>query len=144
MSWIKPSFLWMMYRSGWATKENQENILSIHLKKDGFNDILFNSVLTIFDEKLYTDYESWKNKLIHSDVRCQWDPARDCTGNPLQDRTIQLGMKGESLRKYVDIWIEKIDDITESVIFMRNELSIGTFNINNLPKEIEYPVSENI
>nr|WP_312429674.1 DUF4291 family protein [Lacrimispora sp.] len=22
MTWIKPSFLWMMYRSGWATKLN--------------------------------------------------------------------------------------------------------------------------
>ncbi len=24
MSWIKPNFLWMMYRSGWGTKEGQE------------------------------------------------------------------------------------------------------------------------
>ena len=24
MTWIKPSFLWMMYRCGWAEKENQE------------------------------------------------------------------------------------------------------------------------
>lgn len=24
MTWIKPSLLWMMYRSGWATKENQD------------------------------------------------------------------------------------------------------------------------
>ena len=23
MSWIKPNFLWMMFRSGWATKEGQ-------------------------------------------------------------------------------------------------------------------------
>jgi hypothetical protein len=27
MTWIKPSFLWMMYRSGWATKTDQERIL---------------------------------------------------------------------------------------------------------------------
>lgn len=27
MTWIKPSFLWIMYRSGWAEKENQEHIL---------------------------------------------------------------------------------------------------------------------
>lgn len=26
MTWIKPSFLWMMYRCGWGTKENQEHI----------------------------------------------------------------------------------------------------------------------
>lgn len=30
MSWIKPNFLWMMYRCGWATKENQEVVLAVH------------------------------------------------------------------------------------------------------------------
>jgi Domain of unknown function (DUF4291) len=29
MSWIKPNFLWMMYRAGWAEKPNQEHILAI-------------------------------------------------------------------------------------------------------------------
>lgn len=29
MTWIKPSFLWMMYRSGWATKPGQERVLAI-------------------------------------------------------------------------------------------------------------------
>lgn len=24
MSWVKPNFLWMMFRCGWGTKENQE------------------------------------------------------------------------------------------------------------------------
>lgn len=28
MTWIKPSFLWMMYRSGWATKDNREKYFS--------------------------------------------------------------------------------------------------------------------
>ncbi|EFG35342.1 DUF4291 family protein [Fusobacterium vincentii] len=32
MTWIKPSFLWMMYRCGWAEKENQERILAIDIK----------------------------------------------------------------------------------------------------------------
>lgn len=29
MSWIKPSFLWMMYRCGWCEKENQEQTLQV-------------------------------------------------------------------------------------------------------------------
>jgi hypothetical protein len=29
MTWIKPSFLWMMYRSGWATKPGQERITDV-------------------------------------------------------------------------------------------------------------------
>ncbi len=28
MTWIKPSFLWMMYRCGWATKPGQEHVLA--------------------------------------------------------------------------------------------------------------------
>ena len=36
MSWIKPNFLWMMYRSNWATHPNQEHILAIRLARDGF------------------------------------------------------------------------------------------------------------
>ncbi|KAI1704783.1 hypothetical protein DdX_14003 [Ditylenchus destructor] len=34
MSWIKPGFMWMMYRSGWATKPNQERVLAIYLGKE--------------------------------------------------------------------------------------------------------------
>ena len=35
MMWI-PSFLWMMYWSGWATKPGQEHVLAIELQRDGF------------------------------------------------------------------------------------------------------------
>lgn len=31
MTWIKPSFLWMMYRAGWGTKEGQERILAKYI-----------------------------------------------------------------------------------------------------------------
>jgi hypothetical protein len=40
MSWIKPNFLWMMYRSGWGTKEDQEVTLSVRLRRDTFDEIL--------------------------------------------------------------------------------------------------------
>ncbi|MGG7813310.1 DUF4291 family protein [Klebsiella aerogenes] len=37
MTWIKPSFLWMMYRSGWGKKDsNQTRILAIDLSHDAF------------------------------------------------------------------------------------------------------------
>jgi len=29
MSWIKPNFLWMMYRCGWASKQGQEVVLAV-------------------------------------------------------------------------------------------------------------------
>jgi len=40
MSWIKPNFLWMMFRSGWGTKVDQEVTLAVTLRREGFDAIL--------------------------------------------------------------------------------------------------------
>ena len=38
MTWIKPSFLWMMYRSGWGNKDSgQKRILTIDILREGFD-----------------------------------------------------------------------------------------------------------
>src|SRR5205085_10398421 len=39
MSWIKPNFLWMMFRSGWGTKEGQEVTLAVWLRRPAFDAI---------------------------------------------------------------------------------------------------------
>lgn len=53
MTWIKPSFLWMMYRSGWATKEKQERVLAFDIKIEGFREMLQSVVLSNYDETIY-------------------------------------------------------------------------------------------
>ena len=50
MTWIKPNFLWMMYRSGWASKPNQERILAIKLTHDFFQFLLKDGFLSTFDK----------------------------------------------------------------------------------------------
>jgi hypothetical protein len=40
MTWIKTSFLWMMYRNGWNSKHNQERTLGIWIKRQSFERIL--------------------------------------------------------------------------------------------------------
>ena len=60
MTWIKPSFLWMMYRSGWATKKGQENVLAIKIKRSGLDWALKNSCLSHFDPELHSSYDEWK------------------------------------------------------------------------------------
>ena len=94
MSWIKTSFLWMMYRSGWGSKENQESILAIRLKKENFLKIIHSAVHTSFNEKEYGNIEIWKEKLQNSEVRLQWDPDHDPHGQKLKRKAIQLGLKG--------------------------------------------------
>src|SRR5688500_16930208 len=44
MTWIKPNFLWMMYRSGWGTKPEQEVILAVRLRRSAFGEILAQAV----------------------------------------------------------------------------------------------------
>ena len=39
MSWIKPNFLWMMYRSQWGQAEGQEVVLAIRLKRCFFDSL---------------------------------------------------------------------------------------------------------
>lgn len=144
MTWIKPSFLWMMYRSGWATKKDQERILAIDIERTGFKVILESVVLSTFEEGVYRSYENWRSQLEVSEVRCQWDPDRDIYGNPLDGRAIQLGLKGNMLKYYVNDWIVKINDITEEVIELRESINSKTFEISMLPIEREYPLDDGI
>ena len=39
MSWIKPNFLWMMFRCGWATKVDQERVLALWLPRTFFEKV---------------------------------------------------------------------------------------------------------
>ena len=141
MIWIKPSFLWMMYRSGWAKKDGQERILAIDIKREGFKEIIENAVLSSFKEGIYVSYEDWQSRLKVSEVRCQWDPDRDIYGNPLNRRAIQLGIRGSMVENYVNKWIASIHDITDYANNVCQSIRLGKFQENMLPKEQEYPLS---
>ena len=52
MTWIKPSFLWMMYRCGWGTKENQERVLAIDIRRDAFDYLVQNAVISSYREDM--------------------------------------------------------------------------------------------
>jgi hypothetical protein len=115
MSWIKPGFLWMMYRAGWASKEHQQKILAISLPLPHFKTILQQATISHFDEQLFKTHEEWKVELAKTEVRLQWDPDHDPYGNKQDRKAIQLGMKGDILKKFCTEWIIKIEDITEFV-----------------------------
>lgn len=112
MTWIKPSFLWMMYRSGWATKKDQEYILKIKIKRSGFDWALQNSCLSHFDKTIHPSKDEWKLKLKNTPVRVQWDPDRNLQLQPLEHRAIQIGLSGVAVYSYIKNWIVSIEDIT--------------------------------
>src|SRR5262249_48922776 len=74
MSWIKPNFLWMMFRCGWATKENQESVLAVTIIREGFDTILGQAVHSRPVPDVYGSVADWKQALATSQVRLQWDP----------------------------------------------------------------------
>ena len=120
-TWIKPNFLWMMYRSGWGTKKNQERILCIEITLEGFEHILCNSVFSSSEHmKVIPTQAEYKKLRASRDVMLQWDPDHSPKGGKKSRRAIQLGLKGETLRKYVEgEWIINIYDITPFVNVQR-------------------------
>ncbi|MDE7478613.1 MAG: DUF4291 domain-containing protein [Lachnospiraceae bacterium] len=138
MTWIKPSFLWMMYRCGWGTKEAQEHVLAIDMKREAFDFIVQNAVISTYKNDLGISQEEWKEQIKRSDIRCQWDPERDIHGNPLEYRSIQLGLRGNAVRKYVNEWIVNITDITDYVKDLREQKNRGMDIYSLLPEEQIY------
>lgn len=113
MTWIKPSFLWMMYRSGWATKPDQEHVLAIKLRRDGFEAALAQATLSHYDPTLHADHAEWAAAAKKAPVRIQWDPERDVHFRALGHRAIQIGISGWAVNDYCDAWIAGIDDATD-------------------------------
>jgi hypothetical protein len=113
MTWIKPSFLWMAYRSGWATKTDQEHVLAIEITRAGFEWALAHSSLSHYEGSVDATQEEWERRKEASPVRIQWDPERDLDFRPLGYRSIQIGLSGESVARYVNDWIVSITDVTD-------------------------------
>ncbi|MFF5233125.1 DUF4291 domain-containing protein [Dactylosporangium sp. NPDC000521] len=112
MTWVKPSFLWMMYRSGWATKEGQEHVLAVRLRRAGFDEAVSEACLSHYVPGVHESREAWSRALRTSPVRVQWDPERDLHLRPLEHRSLQLGLSGAAVHRYVDDWTVGIRDVT--------------------------------
>lgn len=141
MTWIKPSFRWMMYRCGWGTKPGQERVLAVRISREGFEWALTHSAFAHFDSALHADHEAWRATLAEP-VRVQWDPERDLHLRPLDHRSIQIGLGGPSVARYCDEWIRGIDDVTELARACYAELTEHGVNAATklLPEERPYPV----
>ena len=112
MTWIKPNFAWMLYRSGYGFKEGQKHVLKIKLAHKVVSKIL---------EQCTCIEGGWKGNREEpcSDGWIQWDPARDLFSSEkkkprkmLKKRAIQIGL-ARSLSKYYNDNILSIEDVSE-------------------------------
>ncbi|MBU6960353.1 DUF4291 domain-containing protein [Pseudomonas sp. CVAP len=139
MTWIKPSFLWMMYRAGWGFKDaGQKRILAIDITREGFEWALAHGCLSHADDSI--DKAEWEAKKKASPVRVQWDPERDLLLRPLEYRAIQIGLSKEAVQLYVNQWIQRITDVTPLAHSIHKLIQDGELvtAYSQLPQEREY------
>jgi hypothetical protein len=142
MTWIKPSFGWMMHRCGWARKPGQECVLAIEISRAGFEWALAHACLCHYTSEQHASHEAWAAAKAESPVRIQWDPDRSLTGERLGRRAIQIGLSGDAIRRYADDWACSISDITATVRQMEQLVRSGRIAhaAAELPVERIYPL----
>ncbi|UQX02297.1 DUF4291 domain-containing protein [Streptomyces sp. RerS4] len=141
MTWIKPSFLWMMYRCGWATKTDQETVLAVEITRAGFDSALAGACLSHYVPEVHADEAAWRESVRTTTARVQWDPERDLRLNPLPYRSLQLGLSGPGSRAYADQWTVSIRDVTPLAREIHALLRAGDADAARslLPVETPYP-----
>lgn len=135
MTWIKPNFLWMMYRNGWGTKEGQEYVLAIHLKMDAFRKYLEKAVYSSYNDRFGISMEEWQNEVKASSARLQWDPDHDPFGAKQERRAIQIGLRNDLIRLFAKEDLILIENISEFVKEQHQFVLNDDLNQLMLPEE---------
>ncbi|RBP42543.1 uncharacterized protein DUF4291 [Roseimicrobium gellanilyticum] len=125
MTWIKPSFLWLMHRSNWGSKNGQERTLAVTISRSGWEEALSKAVLTVYEPSVFKSKTDWDERFQNSEVHVQWDPERNLRGASLNWYSIQVGISRHVIREFVDDWIQKIEDFTPRVAKIHTLLRSG-------------------
>ncbi|MEV6098408.1 DUF4291 domain-containing protein [Nocardia sp. NPDC051981] len=142
MTWIKPSFRWLMQRSNWARKPGQERILAVRITRAGWEEALTHAVLTSPERRVYADAAQWRAMFKHALVHVQWDPEYSMQGAKLDHRSIQVGLSRNIVERYVSDWTVEIRDCTPLVHRISAHLREGRADRAKrlIPPEKLYPV----
>ena len=125
MTWIKPSFLWLMERSNWGQKPGQERILAVKIKRTGWDEALSLGVLTHPEPTLWPNPDDWRIAFDAAKVHLQWDPERSLRGAALPYFSIQVGLSRQIIQRYTDDWIVSIEDKTPLVRKLHKLIQTG-------------------
>ncbi len=138
MSWIKPNFLWMMYRSGWGTMENQEVTLALRIRRVFFDALLAEAVPSSWDSEQFATEKEWARSIDQSSVRLQWDPDHHPSGAKSERRAIQLGLRGDVLEAFGKRELVEVIDLSKFVAEQRIVLSSDGVSALVTPRERVY------
>jgi hypothetical protein len=105
----------MMYRSGYSTKDaRQSHILALKMTHANFQTLLAQAV--VCHGAALSDDEKARP------VRVQWDPERGPGLEVMGYRSIQIGIGERLSRKWVEEWIESIEDVTDKALELKGEM----------------------
>eukprot|EP00928_Gymnodinium_smaydae_P026393 TRINITY_DN20745_c0_g1_i2.p1 TRINITY_DN20745_c0_g1~~TRINITY_DN20745_c0_g1_i2.p1 ORF type:complete len:275 (+),score=33.07 TRINITY_DN20745_c0_g1_i2:142-966(+) len=114
MTWIKPSFAWVLYRSGYGSKPGQNRVLKIKLSHEALGNLL-NQCKLVDTNKTTRKCRPQSDDDI-GNGRVQWDPERDlmCADGKeprkmLRRRAIQIGLKGPLSELYTRSILSVLD-----------------------------------
>ncbi|PWW77285.1 hypothetical protein C7212DRAFT_185360 [Tuber magnatum] len=130
MTWIKPSWNWMMYRSGYAAKSaHQSHILALTMPREAFEHVL-----------------SLGRLAGEGDVRIQWDPERSVSIGRLEHRSIQIGIGRGIIEKWAGELVVGIEDVTELARRIGGLVDEGRVEEAEALRPVErvYPVPEEL
>jgi hypothetical protein len=146
MTWIKPSFLWMMHRSGWASTPDQERVVAVRITRAGWEEALSQAVLTTPEPRVYGSREEWRERFARAVVRVQWDPEYSMQDAKLDRRSIQVGLSRDIIGRYANDWIVEIRDLTALAHEMSAHLDSGDIERAEalLPPDEPYPLDDSL
>lgn len=146
MTWIKPSWCWMMYRAGYSYKDdNQARILALRMRRRDFWALLRMAELTTHvqhgaagavhqTEQQDTREEvkgakttearegGTEDRPKSNKVKVQWDPERDARLEKLSYRSIQIGIPAAVAGQWIKNWIVDITDVTDTARALKRAL----------------------
>lgn len=120
-TWIKPSFGWVLYRSGYGCKPNQNRVLKIKVSHAALGNILSQCKYQETNKTAKSEHSSAQDG---SNGRVQWDPERDMMSADgrepralLRQRAIQIGVAGKLSELYVQsaLWIQDVTALAHKV-----------------------------
>jgi len=119
MTWIKPSFAWVLYRSGYGRKPGQQRVLKVKVSHDVLAQLLCEC------QCVDTNKETRSSRAGGGGLgRVQWDPERDLMAAEgrvpralLQRRAIQIGLPGRLSALYAasPLSVQDVTDLAHRV-----------------------------
>ncbi|GHU63308.1 hypothetical protein FACS189418_6350 [Clostridia bacterium] len=140
MLWFKVSFLGSMYDCTWGKKPGRTKVIAFDIKREAFNYLLKNGLLSTYDEDIHLNHNNWKKMLDKTEICINWEADRNLFGNALSRKTVEIGVRYAVLEKCIQEWIVGITDITNSIVCIKSSLEQYSFSEKDLPKETDYPL----